>query len=161
MKHKYYLTNNLDELEHVHDELMQSGLKDEQIHVLSDDEQALPKHHLQSVNEFAKTDIVRSTLRGAAIGVLLSSIVLLVPLIFNLTTPIGMLPFVFAALVVLGFSTWEGGLWGIQMPNTRFEGLFEKIHNGEHLLIVDYDESQEDALAKTESAHPMLQPVTI
>jgi hypothetical protein len=161
MNHKYYLTDNLDELEDVHDELIDSGFRDEQIHVMSDEESELPKHHLQSVNVFAKTDIVRSTLRGAAIGITLSALVLLAPVIFELNTPIGMVPFVFAAIVVLGFSTWEGGLWGIQEPNSRFKKFFERFKHGEHLLIVDFNDQQEEFVRQAERKHPSLQVIKL
>jgi hypothetical protein len=161
MNHKYYLTDDLDELEHVHDELLDSGLSDEQIHVMSDEESELPRHHLQSVNVFAKTDIVRSTLRGAVIGLTLAALVLLAPVIFNLTTPIGMIPFIFAAIVVLGFSTWEGGLWGIQEPNSRFKQFFDRFKKGEHLLIVDFNDQQKEFVQKTELKHPSLHPIKV
>lgn len=161
MKQRYFMAKDLGDLECVHDELLELGLKDKQIHVMSDFESELPKHHLLAVNVFSKTDIVRSTLRGAAVGATISAIILLVPLVFNLTTPVGMLPFVLAALVILGLSTWEGGLWGIQETNSRFASIVDKIHRGNHLMIVDYNESQKEWVNETVSAHPMLQPINI
>jgi hypothetical protein len=36
------------------------------------------------------------------------------------------MPFIFLAIIALGFSTWEGGFYGIQSPNFHFS-KFEDV----------------------------------
>lgn len=161
MKHDYVMSDDLNEIQEAHDELVQNGVPDEHIHVLSDDEASLDKRHLRPVNPFMKTDVVRATSYGAIIGALLSLAVLSIPFLFGVTTPAGSVPFVFAAIMILGFSTWEGGLWGIQSANKKFEKIDENIHRGKHMMIVDYDDAQEISVEEVKKHHPKLQAVSL
>ncbi len=52
---------------------------------------------------------------------------------------VGWVPFVFLAIVLLGFFTWEGGLIGIQLPNSRFRRFEKALRAGEHVFFVDVD----------------------
>ncbi|NRB38326.1 MAG: hypothetical protein HRU20_07630 [Pseudomonadales bacterium] len=158
MERQYFISNDLDELEDAQQELLKSGLNDEQVHVLSDDEAGVDEHHMHGVNAFSKTDIIQSTIRGALIGVVFSAMSLLVPYMFGLIGDIGWTPFLFLAIIALGFSTWEGGLWGIQEFNTRFSRFESQIHDGKHLMIIDIDDNQRNAVNVMASHHPKLMP---
>jgi hypothetical protein len=158
MERKYYLCNNLDELELAQNELVKSGFKDQQLHVLSDDDAAVVQHHLHEVNCFSKTDIVNSTVRGALIGIGLSALALLLPYLFGMTQDIGWTPFILMAIIALGFSTWEGGLWGIQEMNANFKNFEYDLHRGMHVLIVDCTTQQRLALQKVVQQHPAMKP---
>ena len=100
----------------------------------------LPEH------DFEKTDVIRSGTYGAVIGVILASLMLALPTVLSIESPVGNMPFIFGAIVVLGFSTWEGGLLGIQRENQKFAFVNDDIHHGEHLMIVDYDENASSAV---------------
>src|SRR5690606_5155284 len=105
-------------------ELETSGISTEQIHVLSEQDAALEHHHVHSVPSVLKTDVVNSGRRGLYIGLALAILVLLVAYFSGWTdSQAGWMPFIFLALILLGFSTWEGGLFGIQTPNQYFSRL--------------------------------------
>src|SRR4029434_5934168 len=113
-------------------------------------------HRVQS---FMKKDVVHSTLIGAAIGVVLSVLVLVVAHLAGWTdTAAGWVPFIFLAIVVLGFSTWEGGLFGIHKPNFHLARFEEHIKNDKHILFVDLAPDQEEILTKVLKSHPKLEP---
>ena len=161
MKHAYYLSKDMDELETLHDELIKGGLTDNQIHVLSDHEGDAEAHHIKTVNPFLKTDIVRSVIIGFFIGLAFAILIASIPTIFEFNSPVVSLPFIFVAIVFLGFSTWEGVLWGIQTANHKFASVMEKVHEGQHLLIVDYSEAKEDKVEQIHHTHPALQAVQL
>lgn len=157
MDRKFYICNDLDELEMAQQELLENGFDDKQLHVLSNDDAAVKEHHLHEVDSFSKTDIVHSTLRGAVIGVFVSALALLLPYLFGMTADIGWTPFVFMAIIALGFATWEGGLWGIQELNSHYKAFKPTLDRGEHVLIVDYASNQQQALQRVASHHPLMQ----
>lgn len=161
MKHTYYLSKDLDELEVVHDELLESGINDSQIHVLSDADASVEEHHMRSLNSFSKTDVIHSTLMGAGVGVILALAMMSIPYLFNISTPVGNMPFMFAAIVLLGFAAWEGGFLGIQKTNHKFASVDTDIHQGQHLMIVDFKDNVESTVNKVIGAHPMVKAVSL
>src|SRR5690606_16464947 len=128
MNRHYYISDNLDELERVEQELEANGISTEQIHVLSEKDADLEQHHLHSVPSFMKTDVVHSGTRGVLIGTALAALVLVIAYFSGWTNTIaGWTPFVFLALVLFGFSIWEGGFFGIQTPNSYFRQFQQKL----------------------------------
>ena len=67
------------------------------------------------------------------------------------------MPFIFLAIVVLGFCTWEGGLWGIQEPNHQFKRFQRELDDGKHILFVDIEQSQQQTVQSVLRDHPGLQ----
>ena len=63
-------------------------------------------------------------------------------------TPAGWIPFIFLAVVLLGFCTWEGGLIGIQDPNHNFTRFEQALKDGKHIFFVDLEPGQEAILAR-------------
>jgi hypothetical protein len=157
MKRHYYISDNLDDLELVEHELESEGLSDEQIHVLSNNEAALASHHLHPVVDFMKTDVIRSGLVGASIGAMAATLVLAVTAVMGWAEAIGWTPFVFLAVVALGFCTWEGGFMGFQEKNRRFRRFDEVVKANKHVLFVDVTAQQEGILSRITSRHPRLQ----
>ena len=159
MKRHYFLTDDLDDLDHVEEELEAAGLATPQMHVLSrDDAGVAMRPHLTPVEAVLKKDVVRGTEIGAVIGVLGAGVVLGVAYISGVTATVGWVPFVFLAIVVLGFSTWEGGLFGIREPHADFVRFQDDLDAGRHVFFVDIDDDQQSALDRIVSAHPRLQP---
>jgi len=159
MERYYYIGDNLDELEVVERELESNGIATEQIHVLSQDDLAVAQHKLHAVTSIMKKDIVRSTIIGAAIGVCLSLLVLVGAWLSGWPETFTWVPFAFLAIIVLGFCTWEGGLWGIQEPNHHFKRFEKVLEHGKHILFVDVDRGQMNALQSVFKAHPRLKNV--
>ncbi len=156
MLRHYFISDNLDDLEAIEQQLEAEGVDNAQIHVLSDQDSEVEQHnHLHQVKSFARKDVVQSTIIGASIGVFTSCFVLLVSRIAGWTeTPAGWLPFLFLAIVLLGFCTWEGGLVGMQKINRDFERFRQVLASNQHVFFVDLEPSQEAILDRVLQAHP-------
>lgn len=158
MKRHYYISDDLDELEDLSKELLEENITTPQFHVLSNDDAGVKRHNLHEVEAVLKQDVVHSTELGAVIGLALATVVLGGADLLGLTeTAAGWIPFIFLAIVILGFCTWEGGLIGIQIPNYQFVRFKEVLDRGKHVFFVDVDKSQEAQLAKVINRHPHLQ----
>ena len=158
MKRHYYISEDLDDLETVERDLETAGVTTPQIHVLSEDDAGVENHHLHEVEAVLKKDVVHGTELGALVGVVGAVAVLLLAWASGLTETYTWVPAIFLAIIVLGFCTWEGGLIGIQEPHVDFRRFQEDLHAGKHILFVDVDPEQEDALRRVAGEHPRLQP---
>lgn len=157
MQRHYYVSDDLNDLKAVEQELEHSGLSSPQIHVLSENDAEVEKHHLHAIESVLKQDVVHSTQLGAVVGIIVATLIL--GLVYAMqwhTTAAGWLPFVFLAVVVLGFCTWEGGLVGIQIPNYQFKRFQALLKQGKHVFFVDVDDSQNDVLSEVVGRHPSL-----
>ncbi|KKO47321.1 NAD/FAD-utilizing enzyme [Arsukibacterium ikkense] len=158
MLRRYFISDDLDDLEAVEQELEQQGLVTPQIHILSEQDANVELHHLHEVSPVLKSDVVRATEVGAVIGVIGAALVLIVAYAMGWTaSAAGWVPFVFLAVVVLGFCTWEGGFIGIQEPNIHFKRFQEILKQGKHVLFVDVAPEHERVLKKVVRRHPRLQ----
>jgi len=158
MNRHYYVSDNLDDLETVETELEANGIKTEQIHVLSEKDADVEQHHLHDVNSLMKQDVVHSGEIGAAVGVPLAALVLGGAYWLGWTeSAAGWVPFIFLAIVILGFSIWEGGFFGIQVPNAHFRSFKQKLKEGKHIFFVDVEPEQEPVLDRIIGHHPQLQ----
>ncbi|WP_166358537.1 magnesium transporter [Pseudomonas akapageensis] len=158
MNRHYYISDNLDDLEAVETELEASGINSEQIHVLSEKVADVEEHHLHEVNSLMKQDVVHSGEIGALIGVPLAALVLGGAWWLGWTeTAVGWMPFIFLAIVIFGFSIWEGGFFGIQVPNAHFRNFKQMVEEGKHVFFVDVDPKQEPVLDQVIGHHPGLQ----
>ncbi|OZG70733.1 NAD/FAD-utilizing enzyme apparently involved in cell division [Hahella sp. CCB-MM4] len=158
MNRHYYISDDLDDLESVEDELEANGINTEQIHVLSENDAEVEQHHLHDVTSFMKKDVVHSGEIGAVVGVSLAIVILVGAYLTGLTeTAAGWVPFIFLSIVILGFSIWEGGLRGIQEPNEHFRKFQKILKEGKHIFFVDVEPSQEEILDRVVSHHHSLQ----
>jgi len=153
----YYVTNDLDDLEQVEQELESQGFTEPQIHVLSEHDVELKEHHLHEVESVLKLDVVHSTKVWSIFGIIGAISTLLLAYLMGWTnTAAGWLPFIFLSIVLLGFFTWEGGFIGIQKPNINFERFQELLHKGKHIFFVDVEPEQEMIIDKVMQYHPHL-----
>lgn len=158
MIRRYFISDDLDDLEAIEHELEAKGIDTPQIHVLSEQDAEVELHHLHEVSPVLKSDVVHSTEVGAVVGVILAAVVLLVAYFSGWTdTAAGWVPFIFLAIVVLGFCTWEGGFIGIQEPNIHFKRFQQVLSEGKHVLFIDIDPAQEAVVKKVVRRHPKLQ----
>lgn len=157
MKRHYYISEDLDDLEAVERELEQSGLSTPHIHVLSENDAEVEKHHLHAIESVLKHDVVHSTQLGAVVGIVVAMAILAIAYAMQWhTTAAGWLPFGFLAVVVLGFCTWEGGLVGIQIPNYQFKRFQALLKQGKHVFFVDVDTRQYEVLCDVIAQHSSL-----
>ncbi len=157
MKRYFYISDDLDDLEILEKELSAQGLSSPQIHVLSGNSAEVERHHLNEVHDFMKKDVVHSTLRAALLGLGVAVLTVLLAYISGLPEVVGWIPFAFLSVVMLGFCTWEGGMWGIQHPNSRFRQFQEALQQGRHVLVIDGEPGQDQTIKLLTQAHPKLQ----
>jgi len=158
MKRHYFISANLDDLENVERELEARGIGQPQIHVLSNNDAELEAHNLHPVGDFMKTDVVTSGLWGLGIGLVGALLVLGTTALMGWADSIGWWPFVFLAIVILGFCTWEGGFLGFQEKNRRFKRFEKALSNNRHVLLVDVAPEQAETLDEVVANHPHLKP---
>jgi hypothetical protein len=157
MLRHYYISDDLDDLEVIEKELKAKGLATPQIHVLSENDAEVEKHHLPAIEAVLKQDVVHSTKLGAAVGLLAACAVLLMGYLMEWhLSEVGWLPIGFLAIIVLGFCTWEGGLIGIQIPNQEFKRFQKLLKSEKHVFFVDIDKEQEVVLQSIVATHPGL-----
>ena len=157
MKRHYYISDDLDDLELVEQQLEAAGVTTPQIHVLSEDDSGVAEHQLHPVEAVLKRDVVHGTELGAVVGVIGAAIVLGGFYFSGLTETYTWVPAIFLSIIVLGFCTWEGGLIGIGEPHVDFKRFQDDLHDGKHVLFVDVDPEQEDILRQVVADHPKLQ----
>jgi hypothetical protein len=160
MLRRYFISDDLNDLDVIEEQLESAGISTPQIHVLTAHDAELDHHeHLHRVQSFMKKDIVHSTLIGAMVGVCAFVLVIAVAHFAGWTkTAAGWVPFLFLATVLLGFCTWEGGLFGIQEPNYHFARFEQAIKDDKHILCVDLERDQEAVLEGVLKSHPKLEP---
>jgi len=157
MKRHYYISDDLEDLQTIGQELIDAQITKPQFHVLSNDDAGVSKYGLHEVESVLKKDVVHSTELGAVIGIALAVIILCVANLMGMTdTAVGWVPFIFLAVAILGFCTWEGGLIGIQIPNYQFARFQDILKRGKHVFFVDVQSNQETILSSIISRHPKL-----
>ncbi|MBA1147672.1 NAD/FAD-utilizing enzyme [Ectothiorhodospiraceae bacterium WFHF3C12] len=160
MKRRFFISDDLDDLERLEEDLEQAGIVTPQIHVLTLDDTGLEGHqHLNAVVSLMRRDVVHSTLIGAAVGVFAAIIVLALSYLFGWTdTAAGWTPFIFLSIIMLGFFTWEGGLRGMEEPNVHFRNFEKVLKEGRHVFFVDLDPGQEYVLDQITPYHNSIEP---
>ena len=157
MKRHYFISDNLDELDHLEQELERRGVVTPQIHVLSKDDRGVDNHeHLHNIESVFKQDVVHGTILGVFFGALAAALVLAIGYLTTLPETYTWTPFYFLAIVMLGFITWSGGFYGIQTPHKDFKRFQKDLDKGKHIFIVDIDPSQEDIVKQLDREHPHL-----
>jgi len=158
MKRHFYISDDLDDLEHVEEELESQGLVTPQIHVLSRDDAGVAHHeHLHEVEAVMRTNVVRSMKIGAVVGLVLAPLTLLLGYYSGLVDEFTWVPFICLSIVVLGFCTWEGGFLGIQAPHYQFKRFEDVLVQGKHVFFVDVEAGQKQVLDRVVREHPQLE----
>jgi hypothetical protein len=157
MKRHFYISDDLDDLDRIEQELESNGVHKPQIHVFSKDDSSVIEHdHLHNMESVFKNDVVHGTITGTWVGTGLATLVLIVSSYSDWPATYTWIPFIFLALVLLGFSAWLGGLYGIQEPHRDFKRFETQLRAGKHVFIVDVDADQEGVLDQVVQAHPGL-----
>ena len=159
MLRHYFISNSLDDLEVFEEQLEAAGVSTPQIHVLSTNDAEVQVHpHLHEVQSFMKRDVVYMAERGAVVGICAFALVLGIAYFSGWTeSPAGWMPFIFLAIVVLGFSAWVGGLIGIEKPNHKFVRFEQALKDGKHVFFVDLEARDEPILANVLKSHPKVE----
>jgi hypothetical protein len=154
----YFISDDLDDLEVLEEELESRGIENPQIHVLSNDDPGVANHvHLHAVQSLLKNDAIHSGEIGAIVGAIGALSILGVANLMGLPElSVGWMPYIFLSIIVFGFCIWEGGLIGMQRPNYHFKRFQSALDEGKHVFIVDLEADQEPVLEQLLRAHPRL-----
>lgn len=160
MKRHYFICEDLTDLESFQRELEDGGILTQQIHVLTLDTAAADSHeHIHEVHTFMKRDVIHAGEYGFAAGVVAAAAVLLVTYLAGwYQNPLGWVPFIFLAIIALGFLSWEGGFIGFQTFNRRFAEFKGELDRGSHVFFVDLTGNQEPLLQRAMRHHPSARP---
>ncbi len=157
MKRHYFISDSLDDLDDLEQELERRGVVKPQIHVLSKDDGGVERHeHLHNIESIFKQDVVHGTILGVIFGALSAILVLAVGYLTSLPETYTWTPFYLLAIVMFGFITWSGGFYGIQTPHKDFKRFQKDLDSGKHIFIVDVDPSQEELVRQLDADHPHL-----
>lgn len=157
MKRHYFISDDLDDLDRIEQELERRGVVTPQIHVLSKDDTGVEVHkHLHNISSIFRQDVAHGTIVGAILGLLAAALVIAAAYLTALPETYTWVPFYFLAIVVFGFVTWSGGFYGIQTPHKDFRRFQKDLDNGKHIFIVDVDPSQEEIVKQLGIEHPHL-----
>ncbi len=154
MKRHFYISNDLDDLEVLEKDLEDRGISRAQIHILSDNDAELERHHLHPVISFFKKDVVYSSKIGFLFGLGAFFLIIALALLVGVPEPYLWVPVIFLALFLLGFCTWEGGLIGIQKPNHHYRKFEKVLRHGKHVVIVDVAPEEVETLREVMKCHP-------
>ena len=156
----YFISDDLDDLEKIEDELIAQGVLAPQIHVLSRDNADVHRHdRLTGVTSFMKRDLMHSALIGAGLGLIMAIAVLIVARVAGWASgAAGWMPFLFLAAAIFGAMAWLGGLLGIQTPNHHFKQFQSVLDDGRHVFFIDLEPVGKSVLDKVCAAHPGLEP---
>ncbi|GAA5317504.1 MAG: hypothetical protein AseanaTS_27090 [Candidatus Pelagadaptatus aseana] len=150
----YYCSDSLRDIERVERELEHDGFPRRHIHVLSHNEPEMDRLHVHSVPSLLRSDSVHWAERGALVGLLVSAAVVAFLVLSGAHQAIGLPAVLLLAALVLGIFTWEAGLIGMQRKNYKLEQFEPILEKGQHVMLVDVDESEVYSLAKHMEAHP-------
>ncbi|MBL4711065.1 MAG: NAD/FAD-utilizing enzyme [Gammaproteobacteria bacterium] len=154
MKRHYFISDDLDDLDHIEQELEDRGISKPQIHVLSKDDLGVESHkHLHNIESVFKQNVVHGMIIGALLGLLAAVLVLAIGFLTPLPETFTWTPFYFLAVVLFGFITWSGGFYGIQTPHKDFKRFQKDLDSGKHIFIVDVEPSQEEILKQMGAKH--------
>jgi hypothetical protein len=160
MTNAYFLSSDLDELEQTQIELCKHGLSDADIKVWSEESADVEHHHLHNLDDISKTNVVSAMSKGAVVGFVASSLIIVCSLLLGLDQSVYFVPMVFLAVMVFGFCIWEAGLIGAHNINQKFPHLKSKLKAKQHILILSFSPSQKVAIETVLRNHPRIMPVS-
>ena len=155
MKRLYYLTENLESTGRISTELHQSGITDWHFHVLSKDKSGLFRRHINSATGFQSRDIIHRCEQGALVGAISG---LILTLLLWLIDPAAFTMSMTTSLVIVGllilFGIWVGGMVGLSHENYKIKRFHSDLELGRHLLMVDVQSHQKQAVLAIMHQHP-------
>jgi len=149
MKRLYYLSNNIDVVEKLSDQLHERGITDWNFHVMGKDKANMVRHHLHTTTPLHELDIVRSgergVLAGFAIGLLLTCYV---ALFTSFGATMNLLAQIASVVLFSLFGAWLGGLVGVSNENYKIRRFHKAIDAGHFLIMVDVNRFQRHEVEK-------------
>ncbi|KEQ17122.1 hypothetical protein [Endozoicomonas numazuensis] len=141
-------------------ELVESeGVAHNRIHIAHKDHLTLQKKHLNDLTFLEEFDTVHSGERGFLVGIILTVLAGLSVYEIMEGYPVASMITLFACLVVLGYSTWLGGLIGASSDNYRLQPFRAHLDDGGSVVMLDVDPVSASRLMNVIAHHiPEAQP---
>lgn len=142
MQHKFLL-NNLRLSDQLTTNLVSAGVKEQDIHFVTETFSDYSGHNIHEASIFEERDIIHSAVRLATVGALLGvMVVLAVYWLKPMGWEIQPLNIVFLMLLFVGFGGWLGGLFGINHRNYRISEHEDALRHGKAIMLVYADDEQ-------------------
>ncbi|NVK21538.1 MAG: hypothetical protein HWD86_03390 [Kangiellaceae bacterium] len=158
MSRLLYESDHLYHLEDTYHDLQNHGVKDEDLHVVSNQDGKVLRHGLNAANAWYRTNIIHSAIRGLIIGLLIG-LAIAFSAIFasSIEAYYGTAGFVLTVLFCTGFGVWLGGFIGLQKHNYKLKRYFKYVDDGNFLLLIDTKPDEIDNIHNMmKSRHPQL-----
>jgi hypothetical protein len=138
MKRMYFVSRNIDRVEHLSEQLYKRIVSGWDFQVLSKDEAGLQKHQIHSANIFERYDLVHSAERGSMIGGFIGLIAILSFARLNLGhLELGIFQYIVVMVAPVLFCTWLGGLIGLHHENYKISRFHDLLEHGAYLVMID------------------------
>ncbi|WOG25999.1 hypothetical protein [Endozoicomonas sp. 8E] len=124
------------------------GVSHNRIHIAHKDHLATQKKHLNDLSFLEEYDTVRSGERGFLIGILLTVLTGLAVHELMEGHPVASVVTFFACMVVLGYSTWLGGLIGASSDNFRLQPFHDHLEKGGSVVMLDVESTSVSKLTR-------------
>lgn len=147
MKRLYYLTDTLDSVSQISQDLHNQGIDNWHLHVLSRNEAGLYHRQIHSSHIFQENDVIHSGELGAITGGMIGLLsVVIIELSLPFGTPVSLPILILVAGVFTLFGAWSGGLAGITRENYKIARFHNDLEQGHHLIMVDVSRRQESVI---------------
>ena len=132
-----YLLPDLNSSEQLAEIIKSAGVPHNRIHIAHKNHAESQKRHLNDLNFLEEFDTIHSGERGFLVGAILAVLVGVSVYEFLEGYPIASVITLFSCLIVLGYSTWLGGLIGASSDNYRLQPYHDHLDQGGSLIMVD------------------------
>ncbi len=153
MKRFYFVTDDLNNVKTVENELQAQGLPNLQMHLLTEADAEADKKGLDNTPSLSRKDIPKSMIKGFCVGLIAVAILVAVTLTFNIPGLSNGLMLLIASGILLGFCTWEGAFLGIQRSGSKSRRFAQYLKRGKHLFYVDANPGQVAAVKSVFGSH--------
>ncbi|ASK34501.1 hypothetical protein [Alloalcanivorax mobilis] len=144
MKRFYYLTDSIDSVQGISQDLDRAGVGGARVHVSGRDAGPLARARLRASTLLEDTDIMHTGFLGALFGAL-TGVVLgfalagLDPWGWQLDLSVVVVTTAFC----LCLGAWMGGIFGISSRNHHLRPFWAEVEKGQYLVMVDADDDRQ------------------
>ncbi len=147
MKRLYYITDKLAFAEHISVQLIENGIDQHHIHVLSQDDAGVVTHHLSGLNVSERMDIIHDAVNGLILGLIVAVASMFIAK-FGWGAELSILGQIALVCLLLLLGSWVGGLIGFAQENYQLRQFHKQVKEGRHLMMVDVKSSEEKQVHK-------------
>jgi hypothetical protein len=145
MKRLYYVTDSVNSVVSINEDLGRAGIGDNRVHVMGRDAAPLERAQVHTTTPWEETEIMPLGFMGAILGLTLG---LLAGFGLAGLDPWGMdlggEIIIACAAFFTCFGAWLGGILGISSRNHHIAPYMDQVEKGHYLVMVDADDEQQE-----------------